>query len=75
LPDDPAVQKYFSALTKIDLNSTYTWLGAAGKGTWDFEFEPFGLMFGLAGAVVVVCVGLYMRRNVGAPAAETATSH
>jgi YjbE family integral membrane protein len=75
LPDDPAVQKYFSALTKIDLNSTYTWFGAAGKGTWDFEIEPFGLLFGLAGAIIVVCAGLYLRRNVGTVKVETAPSH
>jgi uncharacterized membrane-anchored protein len=62
-------------MTKIDLHSTYTWFGAAGNGTWDFEIEPFGLLFGIAGAIIVVCAGLYMRRNVGAPAAEAAASH
>ena len=75
LPDDPAVQKYFSALTKVDLHSTYTWFGAAGKGTWDFEIEPFGMLFGIAGAIIVVCAGLYLRRNVGTVKAETAASH
>jgi YjbE family integral membrane protein len=75
LPEDPAVQKYFSALTKVDLHSTYTWFGATGQGAWDFEIEPFGILFGVVGAIIVVLAGLYLRRNVGAADAEPAASH
>jgi YjbE family integral membrane protein len=76
LPDDPAVQKYLaSASTNAVMDTAYTFFGSSGHLKLDLEMEPFGILCGLIGAIIVVGAGLYMRRNVGAMKAEPAASH
>jgi hypothetical protein len=75
IPEDPALEKYLSMVTKVDLDSTYMWFGSNGHLKWDFDVEPIGILFGLAGAIIVVCAGLYMRRGIPAGQGAPATSH
>jgi YjbE family integral membrane protein len=75
LPDDPVFARFLSGVTKVDLATTYNWFGSAGQARWDIEIEPVGILFGIAGAIIVVLAGLYLRRNVRIVEVETVISH
>ena len=75
LPDDPVFARYLSGETKMDLSTTYNWFGSSGHATWNLEMDPISALFGIAGAVIVVLAGLYLRRNVRIVEVETVISH
>jgi YjbE family integral membrane protein len=63
LPEDPAVAQYISGATTVALDNSYTFFGSAGQFKLNFELEPVGLVCGLAGAIIVVAVGMYLVRS------------
>ncbi len=76
LPEDPAVEKYISMVTKVDWEGSYNWFGSTNHFRWDFDLEPIGIVCGLVGAIIVVAAGLYLRRKSSVVVAgEPATSH
>jgi YjbE family integral membrane protein len=75
LPDDPMVAKYLSAGTNVVMDTTYTFFGSSGHLKWDLETEPLGILCGVAGAIIVVAAGLYLRRGSSVVEAEPAASH
>jgi YjbE family integral membrane protein len=75
LPDDPVFARFLSGVSKVDMDTTYNWFGTAGHLKWDFEVEPIAVLFGIAGAIIVVLAGLYLRRNVRIVEVETVVSH
>ena len=79
LPEDPAVERFVSmATTVIDgttLCSTPSSARRRHQFKWDFEIEPLSIICGVAGAIIVILAGLYMRRNVRIVEVETVVSH
>jgi YjbE family integral membrane protein len=75
LPDDPVFARFLSGASKIDMETTYNWFGSAGHVRWDFEIEPVGIVFGIAGAIIVVLAGMYLRRGQTVAQGEPVTSH
>jgi len=59
----------------VVMETTYTFFGNSGHLKWDLETEPLGILCGLAGAIIVVAAGLYLRRGSSVVEAEPAASH
>jgi YjbE family integral membrane protein len=75
LPEDPAVERFMSMATTVMMEGNYTFFGGPTQFKWDFEIEPLSIICGLAGAIIVILAGLYMRRNVRIVEVETVVSH
>src|SRR6478672_174368 len=75
LPDDPIFARFLSGVSKVDMDTTYNWFGSAGHLKLDFEIEPVGILFGIAGAIIVVAAGMYLRRGTTMIETETVPSH
>jgi YjbE family integral membrane protein len=73
-PDAQAISEFLSKTTTASLETDYSWLGSAGRQTFEFEIEPVALVCGLLGAVFVVLMGLYLARTQRAAEAEPAPS-
>ena len=63
LPDDPAVAPYVRGTTEVGLDTVYTWFGHVGHLKWAFEIQFAEFVCGIAGAIIVVAVGLYLQRS------------
>ncbi len=62
-PDASAVSEFLSGVTRLSLNTDYSWLGSAGRLTLEFETEPVAMVCGILGAIFVVLMGLYLQRS------------
>jgi YjbE family integral membrane protein len=62
-PDAQAVSEFLSHATQLSLETDYSWLGKAGKMTFEIEFEPISMICGILGAIFVVVFGLYLVRS------------
>lgn len=73
-PDAQVISDGLSGITKLSLESDYSWLGSAGRLMFEFELEPVALICGILGAIFVVLMGLYLSRANGVAEAEPAPS-
>ncbi|HEY2134873.1 MAG TPA: YjbE family putative metal transport protein [Xanthobacteraceae bacterium] len=72
LPDDPVVTRYLAGSTTVAVDTTYSWFGDMRHLGWDFDFAPAEVICGIAGAIFVVGMGLYLARSSRMPAAQAA---
>src|SRR5262249_11771193 len=73
-PDAQAISEFLSKTTTASLETDYSWLGSAGRRTFEFEMEPIALICSILGAIFVVLMGLYLGRSQRAVEAEPAPS-
>jgi YjbE family integral membrane protein len=63
LPEDPAVAQYISGAATVALDNSYAFFGSTVQFRLNFELEPVVLVCGLAWAIIVVTVGMYLVRS------------
>jgi YjbE family integral membrane protein len=73
-PDATAIADFLSSATKLSLETDYSWLGNAGRLTFEFETEPVALICQILGAIFVVTMGLHLARSGRVVEAEPAPS-
>jgi hypothetical protein len=73
-PDAEAIAEFLSTATTASLHADYSWLGSAGRLTFEFEIEPIATICGILGAIFVVLMGLYLVRSSRVAEAEPAPS-
>ena len=73
-PDAQAVSDGLSNVTKLSLETDYSWMGSAGRLMFEFELDLVGLACGILGAIFVVLMGLYLVHSNSAAESKPAPS-
>jgi YjbE family integral membrane protein len=73
-PDAEAITKFLEGVTKVTLETDYSWIGNTGRLMFEFEMEPVAFACGILGAFFVVLMGLYLVRSNRAADPEPAPS-
>jgi YjbE family integral membrane protein len=69
-----AIAEYIEKHATLALDTAYAWLGHEGHLQVGFVLEPFELVSGVLGAIIVVGTGLYMVKQNGAHDAQAVAS-
>jgi YjbE family integral membrane protein len=73
-PDAQAISDSLATVTRLTLETDYSWMGSAGRLMFESELDPIGLACGILGAIFVVLMGLYLVRANGAAESKPAPS-
>jgi len=64
-PDAQAISEGLAGVTRLTMETDYSWLGSAGRLMFEFDLDPVALACGILGAIFVVAMGLYLVHSNG----------